>query len=99
MLMPDFTLEPMKMMALGFAFGATCEELGIGDGSLEVEKRERVSRFWNWSSRAKITSTFCIVARSFISETHPHLCDRHGTEQDRNRTCLRTGPNRSVFRC
>lgn len=45
MLMPDFTLEPMKMMALGFAFGATCEELGIGDGSLEVEKRERVSRF------------------------------------------------------
>jgi hypothetical protein len=45
MLMPDFPLEPMKLMALGFAFGAACEELGIGEGSLEVAKRERVSQF------------------------------------------------------
>jgi hypothetical protein len=45
MLMPDFPLEPTKMMALGFAFAAACAELGIGDGSLEVTKRERVSTF------------------------------------------------------
>jgi hypothetical protein len=45
MLMPDFPLEPTKVLALGFAFGATCEELGIGEGSLEVTKRERVSTF------------------------------------------------------
>jgi hypothetical protein len=45
MLMPDFALEPTKMLALGFAFGAACEELGIGEGSLEVAKRERVSHF------------------------------------------------------
>lgn len=45
MLMLDFPLEPTKLMALGFAFGSACEELGIGDGSLEVAKRERVSQF------------------------------------------------------
>ena len=45
MLMPDFPLEPKKMIALGFAFETACEELGIGDGSLEVAKRERVSQF------------------------------------------------------
>ena len=45
MLMPDFPLEPTKLMALGFAFEAACEDLGIGEGSLEVTKRERVSKF------------------------------------------------------
>jgi len=45
MLMPNYFLEPPKMMALGFAFAAACTELGIGKGSLEVKKRERVSQF------------------------------------------------------
>ena len=43
MLMPDRPLEPSKMIALGFAFGAACAELGIGDGSLDVAKRERLA--------------------------------------------------------
>ena len=43
MLRPNFPLEPTKLLALGFAFGAACEELGIGDGSLEVAKRERLA--------------------------------------------------------
>ena len=43
MLMADFPLEPMKMMALDFAFEAACGELGIGDGSLDVAKRERLA--------------------------------------------------------
>ena len=41
MLMLDFPLEPVKMLALGLAFEAACEEMGIGTGSLEVAKRER----------------------------------------------------------
>jgi hypothetical protein len=40
MLMPDRPLEPSKMIA---AFGAACAELGIGDGSLDVAKRERLA--------------------------------------------------------
>ena len=43
MLMADFPLEPMKMMALDFAFEAACGDLGIGDGSLDVAKRERLA--------------------------------------------------------
>jgi len=45
MLMPEFPLELTKLMVLGFAFGSACDELGIGDGSLELSKRERVSKF------------------------------------------------------
>jgi hypothetical protein len=44
MLMPDFPLEPTEMVALGYAFELACEELGIGDGSLDVAKRERVAQ-------------------------------------------------------
>ena len=43
MLMPDCPLEPSKMMALDFAFKAACGDLGIGDGSLDVAKRERLA--------------------------------------------------------
>ena len=43
MLMPDRPLEPSKMIAFGVAFGAACAELGIGDGSLDVAKRERLA--------------------------------------------------------
>ena len=43
MLMPDRPLEPSKMIALGCAFGAACGDLGIGDGSLDVAKRERLA--------------------------------------------------------
>ena len=43
MLMADFPLEPMKMMALDFAFEAACGDLGIGNGSLDVAKRERLA--------------------------------------------------------
>jgi len=45
MLVPDFPLETTEMIALDFAFQAACGELGIGDGSLDVAKRERVSQF------------------------------------------------------
>ena len=45
MLLLDFSLEPVKMLALGLAFEAACGELGIREGSLEVTKRERVSKF------------------------------------------------------
>ena len=43
MLMPDRPLEPSKMMVLDFAFKAACSDLGIGDGSLDVAKRERLA--------------------------------------------------------
>jgi hypothetical protein len=45
MLMSDYAPGPNQMMALGFAFEAACAELSIGEGSLDVAKRERVSRF------------------------------------------------------
>ena len=45
MLLLDFSLEPVKMLALGLAFEAACGELGIREGSLEVTKRARVSKF------------------------------------------------------
>jgi hypothetical protein len=44
MLMPDFPLEPNEMLALSYAFDVACKELGIGDGSLDVAKRERVAQ-------------------------------------------------------
>ena len=79
-MMLDFPLEPTKMMALGFAFEAARAELGIGEGSLEVTKRERVSTFIrNWFSRAKPT-LMCASARAvmhFRNTSSP--CD-HGTE-------------------
>ena len=43
MLMADLSLEPMKAIALDFAFEAACGDLGIGDGSLDVAKRERLA--------------------------------------------------------
>ena len=44
MLVPDF-LETTEMIALDFAFETACGDLGIGVGSLDVAKRERVSQF------------------------------------------------------
>ena len=76
MLMPDFPLEPKKMIALGFAFETACEELGIGDGSLEVAKRERVSQFiLRQVLQGEHTLTRSTAGRSSISETQPRLCD------------------------
>ena len=45
MLLPNFPLETTEMIALDFAFQAACGDLGIGDGSLDVAKRERLSQF------------------------------------------------------
>ena len=42
MLMLDFPLDPIEMLAFGCALEAACKELGIGEGSLDVAKRERV---------------------------------------------------------
>ena len=44
MLMPDLPLDPIEMLAFGYAFDAACKELGIGEGSLDVAKRERVAQ-------------------------------------------------------
>jgi hypothetical protein len=42
--MPDFPLEPDERAALCAAFDSACEELGIGELSLDVPKRERVAQ-------------------------------------------------------
>jgi hypothetical protein len=42
MSMLDVHLAPAEMVALGFAFESLCEELGIGNTSLDVSKRERI---------------------------------------------------------
>ena len=70
MLMPDRPLEPSKMIALGFAFGAACAELGIGDGSLDVAKPERLTHILLGFVRKGEYCTLprCIGARSFTSE-------------------------------
>jgi hypothetical protein len=44
MLMPDSPLEPEQMLALSYAFDAACRDLGIGEGSLDVAKREKLAR-------------------------------------------------------
>jgi hypothetical protein len=44
MLMPDVPLEPAEMVALGYAFESVCADLGIGNTSLDVSKRERIFR-------------------------------------------------------
>ena len=43
MSMLSFPLEPMEAMAFGIAFEGACEDLSIGDSSLDVAKRERVA--------------------------------------------------------
>ena len=42
--LPDFPLDTGQLLALGHAYVGACEELGIGDGSLDVEKRERIAK-------------------------------------------------------
>jgi hypothetical protein len=81
MLMLDFPLEPTEMMALGFAFEAACAELGIGEGSLEVTKRERVSTFILKLVLKGETDIDVLRRRAvmhFRNTSSP--CDCHGTE-------------------
>ncbi len=42
--LPDFPLEASELLALGHAYIGACEELGIGDGSLDVVNRERIAK-------------------------------------------------------
>ena len=43
MLMYAVPLSPDQRAAVQTAYERTCEELGLGDGSLDVPKRERVA--------------------------------------------------------
>ena len=44
MLMPDFPLQPKERAALCGAFESACSELGLGELSLEVPRREQVAQ-------------------------------------------------------
>ena len=70
MSMLSFPLEPMEAMAFGIAFEGACEDLSIGDSSLDVAKAS-ASRISSWDSSAKVRATRrCFVgAQSFTSPT------------------------------
>ncbi len=43
MMLHDSSLSPDQRFIVGTAYVRACEELGLGDGSLDVAKRERVA--------------------------------------------------------
>ena len=84
MLMPDFPLEPTEMIAFGNAFEAACDELGIGDNSLDVAKRERVALLILACIRKGETDLDALRRRAVIHfrNTASPRANGHGTIQD-----------------
>jgi hypothetical protein len=81
MLMPDSPLEPEQMLALSYAFDAACRDLGIGEGSLDVAKREKLARVILGFVRKGETNIDVLHRRAVIRFRNTCLPDHnHGTQ-------------------